>query len=187
MPPAAGARRRPLPPDAAAETEPPLPVRDLVGYQLRRAHTLFALHWQQAFRGEGPHVTPMQAGMLMTLSGSPGLTQAALARLMDVEGPTLLQALDKLERNGLVRRERRPDDRRAYALHLTPQGEAAAGAARRFVPEREDALLADLSAGERTLLLDLLQRVVRRSHEVIADLASQPGAAAVRNRKEDQP
>ena len=151
-------------------------VRGLVGYQLRRAHTLFALRWQGAFP-DGPHrVTPVQGGMLLTIAERPGLTQAALARLMAVEGPTLLQALDRLECNGLVRRERRADDRRSYALRLTPAGCEAVAEVRRFVPRREEEMLADLSPAERAQLLDLLGRVVRRGQGVVAAMAARPAA-----------
>ncbi|MFT8243793.1 MarR family winged helix-turn-helix transcriptional regulator [Roseomonas sp. BN140053] len=158
------------------------PVRDLVGFQLRRAHTLFALHWQSVFREEKHHVTPMQGGMLLAIESNPGLTQAALARLMDVEGPTLLQSVDRLEGNGLIRRVRRADDRRAYALQLTPAGEEALLAVKRFVPLRESELLVDLSAEERATLLDLLQRVVRRGQDVLAQFAPPPARPAPRSR-----
>jgi DNA-binding MarR family transcriptional regulator len=139
-----------------------------VGFQLRRAHTLFALHWQLSFRGRKLRVTPMQGGMLLTIASRPGLTQAALARLMEVEGPTLMQALDRLQESGLVRRVRHEHDRRSYALQLTPQGRTVLAQVKRLVPQREDKLLADLSPEERALLLDLLQRVVRRSQNEIA-------------------
>jgi len=149
------------------EEEPAIAVSTLVGFQLRRAHMLFALHWQMSFRDRDPRVTPMQGGMLLTIENNPGLTQAALARLMEVEAPTLLQSLEKLIDTQLVRRGRRVEDRRAYALELTPEGREMLAEVKRFVPRREDELLAGLSPEERRLLVDLLQRVVRHSQSVI--------------------
>jgi DNA-binding MarR family transcriptional regulator len=143
------------------------PLRDVLGFQLRRAHMLFAEHWQRSFRDQPVRVTPMLGGMLLSLESRPGLTQVALARLMDVEGPTLMQALDKLEGSDLVRRSRRADDRRSYALHLTEAGQRAVADVKRYVPHREAELLTDLSDEERRLLLDLLKRVVRRGHDVL--------------------
>ena len=151
------------------------PLRDLLGFQLRRAHMLFAEHWQRSFRDQPGRVTPMQGGMLLSLGSRPGLTQAALARLMDVEGPTLMQALDKLEGSGLVQRSRRAEDRRSYALHLTGAGQRAVADVRRYVPHREAELLTDLSEEERTLLLDLLKRVVRRGQDVLDMMDAQCG------------
>ena len=157
-----------------AEPSAETPVQRLVGYQLRRAHTLFALHWQLACRDDQPRVTPMQGGMLLLIAREPGMSQAALARLMAVEGPTLLQALNRLEANGLVRRMPRADDRRSHALHLTPLGRRAVTAVRRFVPAREQALLADLSEPERVLFLDMLQRVVQRGQAVTEAMLARP-------------
>ena len=166
-------------PQAADEAAPP-PLRDLIGFQLRRAHLLFAQHWQLSFRNEPERITPVQGGMLLAIESHPGLTQAALARMMDVEGPTLLQSVDRLEAHGLVQRVRRHGDRRAYALHLTPAGHRAVSAVKRFVPHREAELLTELSPEERTLFLDLLKRVVRRGHAVIDDLAARPDPADLR-------
>lgn len=143
------------------------PLDDVLGFQLRRAHMLFAAHWQLSFRDRQGRVTPMQGGMLMSIESRPGITQAALARLMDVEGPTLLQALDKLEQAGLVRRSRHAEDRRSFALHLTAAGQHAVSVVKHYVPYREAALLTDLSDSERALLLDLLKRVVRRGRAVV--------------------
>lgn len=156
-----------------AEAMADAPVSGLLGFQLRRAHTLFALHWQLSFRGRSPRVTPMQGGMLLVIESQPGLTQAMLARIMDVEGPTLLQALGKLEQNGLVKRTRRDGDRRSFALQLTRAGQRAIVLINEFVPHREQELLIDLSEEERSLLLGLLRRVVRRGQIVTAALSAQ--------------
>lgn len=152
---------------ADADEEAPSPLADVLGFQLRRAHMLFAEHWQLSFRDRQGRVTPMQGGMLISIADRPGMTQAALARLMDIEGPTLLQALDKLEAAGLVRRSRHAEDRRSFALHLTQAGEHAVSVVRHYIPYREAALLTDLSDAERAQLLDLLQRVVRRGRTVV--------------------
>ena len=148
-------------------------VRDLLGFQLRRAHMLFAGHWQRSFRDQPVRVTPMQGGMLLSIEQRPGLTQAALARLMDVEGPTLMQALDRLEQGGLVERIRHVQDRRSYTLHLTPAGQQAVAQVKQYVPHREAELLTDLTDDERAVLLDLLKRVVHRGHDVLGMMYAQ--------------
>ncbi len=173
---------------ADAEAMADAPVSALLGFQLRRAHTLFALHWQLSFRGQSPRVTPMQGGMLLVIESQPGLTQAMLARIMDVEGPTLLQALGKLEQNGLVTRTRRDGDRRSFALQLTRAGQRAIVLVKDFVPHREQELLTDLSEEERSLLLDLLRRVVRRGQIVTAALSAEhhPSGSAADHAGADQ-
>lgn len=147
-------------------------VRGLLGFQLRRAHTLFALHWHLSFRDQKTPVTPTQGGMLLVIDNQPGLMQTTLAQIMDVEGPTLVEALTKLEEKGLVSRVRRVGDRRSYALQLTAAGRRAVALVKEFVPDRESEMLIDLSDEERSLLLDLLRRVVRRGQIVTAELSA---------------
>jgi DNA-binding MarR family transcriptional regulator len=154
-------------PNEAAEL-----IRGLLGFQLRRAHTLFALHWHLSFRDQKTPVTPMQGGMLLVIDNQPGLMQTTLAQIMDVEGPTLVEALGKLEEKGLVLRTRRVGDRRSYALQLTAAGRRAVALVKEYVPDREAELLIDLSDKERSLLLDLLRRVVRRGQIVAAEMSS---------------
>ena len=168
----------------AAETDQALSgeaselIRSLIGFQLRRAHTLFALHWQLSFLDQGIRVTPTEGGMLLAIENQPGLMQTTLAQIMDVEGPTLVAALDKLEEKGLVQRMRRVGDRRSYALQLTDSGRETVALVKEFVPDREAELLVDLSEAERTQLLGLLRRVVRRGQIVTAELSAQRRPAA---------
>ena len=67
--------------------------------------------------------------------------------------------LDNLERRGLVERRPNPEDRRLYSLHLTGNGGELLGRIGKVAREHQDALLAALSAEERTELAGLLQKV----------------------------
>src|SRR6478609_1544018 len=51
-------------------------------------------------------------------------TQGALAEAVGIRQPTLSHHLDGLEREGLVRRERTPDNRRVQRVTVTEAGEA---------------------------------------------------------------
>lgn len=50
-------------------------------------------------------------------------TRRELAREIGIEGPTLTHHLDSMERDGLVKRTREPDNRRAIRVELTAKGE----------------------------------------------------------------
>jgi DNA-binding MarR family transcriptional regulator len=154
----------------------PKALDDVIGFQLRRAHNLFALHWQQCFREQAVRITPVQGGILLVIDNQPGLSQTALASIMDVEGPTLVQTLERMEDAGLILRNRRAEDRRSYSLELTKAGREALTAVRAVVPHREAELLSDLTERERVLLLGLLKRVVGRAQVVIDSAAAGPGA-----------
>jgi len=53
----------------------------------------------------------------------PGISQQALAGHLGVLPSRMVLLLDGLEQKRLVERISSPDDRRNYALHLTPRGQ----------------------------------------------------------------
>ena len=53
------------------------------------------------------------------------LTQGELARLLNVEGPTLVRMLDVLQREGLIERRQSEIDRRVTTNAITPKGRQA--------------------------------------------------------------
>jgi MarR family transcriptional regulator, transcriptional regulator for hemolysin len=62
---------------------------------------------------------------LFALRAKGPLIQRELARLLNVEGPTLTRRLARMEAQGLVERHRTSADRRAAVVRLTPAGEVA--------------------------------------------------------------
>ncbi len=59
-----------------------------------------------------------------------------------------------------MQRQKAPGDRRAYALHLTDDGEATLAEAGKFVIAVEKEIFGELSAAERRQLHDLLRRLI---------------------------
>ncbi len=58
---------------------------------------------------------------VMVLAISDGLTQRELADLIFVEAPTLVPILDRMEKDGFVKRATDPEDRRTNRVYLTPK------------------------------------------------------------------
>ena len=69
-------------------------------------------------------LTPPQAGLLRAIARQPGRTQQHYAAHLGVPPSRFVTLVDSLERRGVVERRRSPDDRRAYGLHLTTEGDA---------------------------------------------------------------
>lgn len=97
--------------------------------------------------------------MLTIIRNNPGITPMALSRASGRDKSTITPVLRDLLRNGLVRREPAPADKRSYCLFLTPPGERklahlAASAARH--DEELDAIV----GARKQELLDLLRRIV---------------------------
>ncbi|HNC98936.1 MAG TPA: MarR family transcriptional regulator [Myxococcota bacterium] len=59
------------------------------------------------------------------IAAEPGGTALALSERLHIHPSTTTGLLDRLERKGLVQRERRPEDRRAYSVRATEAGIAA--------------------------------------------------------------
>lgn len=51
------------------------------------------------------------------------LNQQELADLCGMDKTNMLRSIDTLQQKGLVKREKKADDRRAYVIKLTPKGE----------------------------------------------------------------
>src|SRR5256885_16841150 len=71
----------------------------------------------------GLGVTRAQWKVLFKLTRTPGLRQVELADMLDLEPITLCRIVDRLEEARLVERVRDPEDRRAWRLPGTPQGQ----------------------------------------------------------------
>jgi len=87
------------------------------------------------------------------------LSQRQLIELMDADKSTMVYLIDQLEKQGLAERRDNPEDRRAYAVHLTELGRRRLAEAGEIVRRVEDDMLAPLSASERRTLDALLLRI----------------------------
>jgi DNA-binding MarR family transcriptional regulator len=104
-------------------------------------------------------LTPPQAGLIRAVAQEPGRSQQALAAQLGTPATRLVALVDGLEKRGVLERRRNPDDRRLYAVHLTPAGEELLGQVGRLAAEHEADVLAALDPEERRTLAGLLGRV----------------------------
>ena len=107
---------RPPPPDPACEAAQ-VPEGSL-GYQVNLLARLLAqaLHARTAPLG----VVPGQFAQLLALFEQDGLSQRQLCDKVRIEQPTMASTLQRMERDGLVRREPDPADGRRTRVVLTP-------------------------------------------------------------------
>ena len=104
-------------------------------------------------------VTGPQWRMLAALRRTPGINQGALAQWLDVEAITAGRMIDRLEKSGMVERRADPNDRRAWRLFLTDEATPLLDELFGCATEVFDEALQGFAAGERDLLLALLERV----------------------------
>ena len=127
------------------------------------------LLWQG---GEARPASPMAPDLCV-----PGpRTPAELADAAGVTRATMTGLIDTLERDGFVKREPDPDDRRQMSVRLTPRAEKFL---RAFLPghfQMITALMSPLSEAERKTLVRLLNKIQQQAAELNA--RREPAAAA---------
>lgn len=131
---------------------------DSLGYQLGLLNRLYDRCLQEALKEYG--VAPGQFAPLVMLFEEDGLTQAELCRRINVEQPTMANTLERMERDGLVKRKADTNDRRRAHVFLTARAkdiQAQVMEAARAVSNRA---VAKLSAGEQDDMFRLVARMV---------------------------
>lgn len=104
-------------------------------------------------------VIPADIGLLRMIAMRPGRSQRSLAEEMGVVPSRVVALVDNLERKGLVERQRNPEDRRNYALHLTEDGTRVMTEMRRIGSAHEDDICAALDPAQRAQLTELLEAI----------------------------
>jgi MarR family transcriptional regulator, transcriptional regulator for hemolysin len=97
--------------------------------------------------------------VLTSLVGGMHRSQRSIAAEVGVEGPTLTHHLNRMEIDGLVTRQRDPQNRRAHQVELTDQGHAAFRSLLGAVQVFDQRLRADFTDAELLALRQLLGRL----------------------------
>lgn len=100
----------------------PLPP-DCPYYLISRATLAVTSHLKKGFINKGVHaIKPAYLGVLLSLWDEDGLKANELGKRAGLEPSTMTGLLDRMERDGLVKREPDPHDRRANRILLTKAG-----------------------------------------------------------------
>jgi len=102
---------------------------------------------------------PAHAGTLRIIQMNPGMSQQALSVTLGLPASRIVGLIDELEEGGLVERREHLEDRRVYALHLTPKGMKAFEGIGEIAREHDDAICSTLTLSERRTLGGLLGRI----------------------------
>ena len=105
-------------------------------------------------------LTPALFALLNVLGAREGSIQQQLSSDMGIDPSAMVKLINELEEAGLAERRRRPGDRRAWEVSITPRGRRTLERARRLVKQVEDQVLDGLTAPDRRQLLTLLRRAL---------------------------
>jgi len=138
-------------------------------------------------RSEATGISGSQAWALAEIARSPGLIVSELGKLMAIHPSTTSNMLDKMQKRGLIRRERIDADQRVVHLFVTPVGERVLaqlpGPATGLLPDAlsrlDDAQLDAVNAA----LAMILDKMDRRSMRATSQVS--PAAANAAQQGED--
>jgi len=135
------------------------PLEMLIGFHI---HLLDLLMYQMYYERFGR--AAMTLGMFSTLStikANPGVRQGALADALLIQRPNMTLLVNRLIREGYVRRRAARGDNRGVELFLRAEGERALSDFAAKLAAHERGLTAALTKAEREQLATLLAKTVR--------------------------
>ena len=136
----------------------PFSKSDSAGYLVNHLARLFAHALQAKIKplGLSTGVFPV----LLSLWERDGLTQKQLVDQVDVEQATMANTLARMERDGLVKRRKDPQDGRVQRIWLTDRARALNGPATEAAGSVNEDLLSSMSDDERQQILALIRKAI---------------------------
>ncbi len=133
-------------------------MADSTGYLVNMAARLLARRFDARLREHG--ATLGEWPYLVFLWEEDGLTQRELSRRILVAEPTTVRTIDRMERDGLVKRVRNNRDRRQIGIHLTEEGHRLREVLIPLARDVNASALEGLSSSDRTRINELLRHMI---------------------------
>jgi DNA-binding MarR family transcriptional regulator len=128
-----------------------------VGFALKRAQMAVSRDIHRAFADVD--ITAVQYSVLTVVAANPGIAQAELATVLDVERPRMVPVIDSLTTRGLAERRTDENDRRGRQIHLTRAGRKLLRELQARFSVHEERVAAVLGEHDVQVLLSALQRL----------------------------
>ncbi len=130
-------------------------------YLISRATLAVTSHLKKGFANEGiGTIKPAYLGVLLSLWDEDGLKANELGKRAGLEPSTMTGLLDRMERDGLVKREPDPNDRRAHRIHLTQEGVDAEVPATKIVSNTLERIFSTLDEKDIETTKNVLRTVL---------------------------
>ncbi|HEY6386698.1 MAG TPA: MarR family transcriptional regulator [Candidatus Acidoferrum sp.] len=142
-----------------------LPLEDRIFISLQKTADALGLEAEQLLKPHG--LTGTQYNVLRILRGAQpeGLPCRGIAERMISHDPDMTRLLDRMEKRGLLTRQRQTDDRRVIKTRITPAGRSLLKSLDQPVRELHKRQFRHLPAARLKTLAQLLEEVRARGPE----------------------
>lgn len=134
-----------------------LNIEKSIGFLLAKAYQRACAIFKEEF--EGYDLTTQQFGILAFLWQEDGISQAELSSRSQIDRATMGGLIDRLEKEGLVKRQPHPDDRRAYRIRLTSKGKGLEKELSPIANKVMEKFIGKLNDNEVKTLVELLEKL----------------------------
>ena len=139
----------------------PAITTDNAGFLLAKASQRFNELLIAGLAAKGfPEVRPSYGSVLVPLFTAGDLRLGEIAGQARLSKQALTGLVALCEKDGLVTRERDPEDGRAFRISLTPRGRRLQRAAEATLAELDDEIVAELGTRRRDALIEALKGVM---------------------------
>jgi DNA-binding MarR family transcriptional regulator len=112
---------------------------------------------------------PGQIPLLLWLLEQDGVIQKHLVERSNMEQSTVAEHLERMERDGLVTRERSRDDKRKYRFYLTPKAKRASDDLVRMLESGAQTFTKGIAKDELALFMRVLRRIIANLDDYVRD------------------
>ncbi len=135
-------------------------ISQVLGYQLTQANLISLENFEQAV-GQPYELRPVEYTLLQLLREGICTTPSQLAKELRITPPSMSVWLDKLTARGLLTRSKSETDGRAQQIALTAKGQKLITQAHDKLLASEQRMLAHLSVGERAMLQEIMEKMIK--------------------------
>jgi MarR family transcriptional regulator for hemolysin len=132
-------------------------LRSNFAYPLLDVTRLLRKHFDR--RAEPLGLTRAQWRAIKVIHRQPGISQKALAELLEMEAIPVGRVIDRLQQAGFVERRADPGDRRVWRLHTTVRAHGVLDGMEVIAAGLRDDALAGISDAELAACVDVLERM----------------------------
>ena len=133
------------------------PIRDLIGYALRRAQGVVYADLNDALARIS--LRPLQFTLLLMVAENPGSSQSSVCEALGMQKANCVPTMSELERRGYIIRRKSTSDARSYELHITNKGKRILQRAGEVHSIHEQRLIERIGVDGRDQLLRLLGKL----------------------------